>query len=78
MFNPSGTFGVPPGILAFLSSKADDAAGALASMSERQKRKVQAVLIKKGFSPESFRAFERDVALFGEVARFVTDPPSAE
>lgn len=73
-FNPSGTFGVPTSIVEFLNSKADDAAAGLASMSERQKMKVQQVLSKRPPSPESFRAFERDVALFGPAARFITRP----
>ncbi len=73
-FEPSGTLAVPTGIIAYLSPKADDAAASLASMSDTQKRKVHTFLAEKPMGAESLRAFERDVAVFGPDARFVTDP----
>lgn len=74
VFEPSGTFHVPVSVLAYLSSKADDTAAALASMSDRQSKKVFEHIAGRRVGDETLRAFDRDVALFGQEAVDVTNP----
>lgn len=75
VFLPTSNFVVPAGVLVYLSSKADDAAASLANLSSRQTEKIKRALEKNPVSAESIRAYERDVALFGNDARLVTNPP---